>query len=81
LKKRVFLCLLIFTGALFISPATLANAKLDDGLSQAMSLEGDREAGNNVYKLCITCHGANAWGVKGIPFTFENPPFRVRRFW
>jgi len=29
---------------------TLANAKLDDELSQAMSLEGDQEEGKNVYK-------------------------------
>jgi cytochrome c553 len=64
LKTHAFSCLLVFVGALFMSSATLADAKLDDELSQAMSLEGDREEGKKVYKLCIACHGANAWGVK-----------------
>jgi cytochrome c553 len=64
LKTQDFSCLLVFVGALFMSSATLAGAKLDGELSQAMSLEGDREEGKKVYKLCIACHGANAWGVK-----------------
>ncbi|KAG1654018.1 putative ABC transporter binding protein NosD [Nymphon striatum] len=55
---------LLLSGLLFISSPLLADAPLDDELTQAMNLKGDVEKGKEVYKLCIGCHSANGWGLK-----------------
>ena len=57
------LSLVAITGSLFIASSTLADAKLDDELSQAMKLEGDAKRGKEVFKLCIGCHSPNGWGL------------------
>ena len=41
----------------------LADAELDDELTQAMAAEPNIEAGKEVFKLCVVCHQTNAWGV------------------
>jgi len=61
---KFYLSLAAIAGSLFIAPVTLADAKLDDELTQAMALEGDAERGKEVYKLCIGCHSPNGWGLK-----------------
>ena len=60
---KFYLSLAAITGSLFITSVTLADAKLDDELTQAMKLEGDAERGKEVYKLCIGCHSPNGWGL------------------
>lgn len=54
---------MLVVGVLFIPISALADAPLDDELTQAMKLEGDAKKGKEVYKLCIACHSANGWGL------------------
>lgn len=60
-KHLITLLTIIF---LTLSMPTLADAPLDDELSQAMKLKPNVEDGKKVFKLCIACHGANSWGFK-----------------
>ncbi len=61
---KFYLSLAAITGSVFITSVTLADAELDDELTQAMKLEGDAKKGKEVYKLCIGCHSPNGWGLK-----------------
>jgi len=63
--KKIFLSLFLFISgsALLVLPA-LADAPLDDELTQAMNLKGDVERGKQVFKLCVGCHSINGWGLK-----------------
>jgi len=55
---------LSLTLSLLLSHPLLADAPLDDELTQAMKLEGNVEKGREVFKLCIGCHSSNGWGLK-----------------
>jgi len=59
-----YLSLLAITTSLFTTSIVVADANLDDELTQAMKLEGDATKGKDVYKLCIGCHSPNGWGLK-----------------
>lgn len=41
----------------------MADAPLDDELTQAMALEGDKERGQEVFTICAACHTTEAWGT------------------
>lgn len=61
--KKTLSYLLIFVSVFLFSPPLLAEAELDDELTQAMKLEPNLENGKKIFKLCIACHQANGWGM------------------
>ena len=61
---KIYLSLLAITTSLFTTSIVVADANLDDELTQAMKLKGDAKRGKDVYKLCIGCHSPNGWGLK-----------------
>ncbi len=63
MKQLYFYLALLFSGLSFFSSPLLAEAPLDDELSQAMQLKPNLEEGKKIFKLCIACHQSNAWGV------------------
>ena len=56
--------LYLFLSCFFITLPALADAPLDDELTQAMKLEGNIDRGREVFKLCLACHSTNGWGLK-----------------
>lgn len=63
MKKQFTCSLVLLTVSLLALPA-IADAPLDDELSQAMRLEHDAKRGAKVYKeLCAQCHGEDGWGT------------------
>jgi cytochrome c553 len=48
----------------FLSLACLADAPLDDELSEAMALKGDATKGREIFSICAACHTTEAWGTK-----------------
>lgn len=48
---------------LSVSISVGAEAPLDDELSQAMAATPNVDAGREVFKLCVVCHQAEAWGT------------------
>ena len=44
--------------------ACLADAPLDDELSEAMALKGDATKGREIFSICAACHTTEAWGTK-----------------
>jgi cytochrome c553 len=62
-KTHTYMALLFSALALFSSPL-LADAPLDDELTQAMKLEPNFEEGKKIFKLCLACHQTNGWGVE-----------------
>ena len=58
--------LAILSGALLCalsSFASIADAQLDDELSQAMALQGDLTRGQELFTICAACHTTEAWGT------------------
>lgn len=55
---------LFISCSLDLALPALADAPLDDELTQAMKLKGNIEKGKEVFKLCIACHSTNGWGLK-----------------
>ncbi len=63
INLKTYLSLFAITASLFTTSTIIADAELDDELTQAMKLEGDAKRGKDVYKLCIGCHSPNGWGL------------------
>ena len=55
---------LLFSALVLFSSSVLADAPLDDELTQAMKLEPNLEEGKKIFKLCIACHQSNGWGLE-----------------
>lgn len=47
----------------FIASTTMADALLDDELSQAMALKGDVKNGQKLFTICSACHTTEGWGT------------------
>lgn len=62
LKSSKVIKYLFLSGLLACSLSVVADAPLDNELSQAMKLTGNVKQGKEVFKLCIACHNANGWG-------------------
>ncbi len=63
--RRLRSCLtwLALIGLSFPFYPGLADAPLDDELSQAMELVGDLQRGKEIYTICAACHTTEGWGT------------------
>ncbi|MCK5814001.1 MAG: c-type cytochrome [Cocleimonas sp.] len=61
--KHINYLALIFSALTFISSPLLADTPLSEELKKAVTLEPNLEAGKEKFKLCITCHQGNGWGM------------------
>jgi cytochrome c553 len=63
-SHRIFATTLYVLMYSFLSLACLADAPLDDELSEAMALKGDATKGREIFSICAACHTTEAWGTK-----------------
>ena len=66
--RLVALPVLGFFAGCIISPISLADAPLDDELTQAMALEGDIKKGQEIFTICAACHTTEGWGTENGQF-------------
>ncbi len=54
---------LLGSSLLLLSTHAVAEAPLDDELTQAMAATPNVDAGREVFKLCVVCHQTESWGT------------------
>ncbi len=66
--RHVILPALTLIVSCIISLTSLADAPLDDELTQALALEGNVENGREIFTICAACHTTEAWGTENGQF-------------